>query len=265
MADLNKIKIYGEELDTLLQLRTSSLAVKMLEKEEDIPKEAIRPKKNLGQHAAQCQAFAISRRKGKTVAVLKEDNWCWAPLISYGLAEIPEFFMEGKAFFPNLVENQEAAKELAKYFPRFEFGKYIGIVSGPLKQASFNPDMALIYCNSSQLRTILLAVKFKEGKLITSHFDPIDSCVYSIVPVILNREYRITIPDPGDYQRALADDDEIIFSLPIEKLDTLILGLRHFEKMDHGYRNFAKEMRLDFPQPPFYTDLFKKWGLDTQK
>jgi uncharacterized protein (DUF169 family) len=265
MADTNKIKQLGEELDTLLQLRSSSMAIKMLEKEEDIPKEAIRPKKDMGKHVAQCQAFALSRRKGKTVAVLKEDNWCWAPLLSYGLVDIPEFFMEGKAFAPFFVENLDSAAEIAGNFPHFERGKYIGIISAPLKSTSFNPDMVMIYCNNSQLRTILMAVKLKEGKLITSHFDPIDSCVYSVVPVILNREYRITLPDPGDYQRALADEDEIIFSLPIEKLENLVLGLRHFEKMEHGYRNFAKEMFLDFPQPPFYTDLFKKWGLDSPK
>jgi uncharacterized protein (DUF169 family) len=265
MPDLNKIKQFGEELDTLLQLRTSSLAVRMLEKEEDIPENAVRPKRDLGKHVAQCQAFALSRRKEKTIAVLKEDNWCWAPLLSFGLVEIPEFFMEGKAFFPFFVEDPGSAAEIAKNFPRFKPGKYIGIVSSPLKLASFSPDMVMIYCNNSQLRTILLAVKFKEGKLITSHFDPIDSCVYSVVPVILNREYRITLPDPGDYQRALADEDEIIFSLPIEKLENLVLGLRHFEKKEHGYRNFTKEMQMDFPQPPFYLDLFKKWGLDSPK
>ena len=43
----------------------------MLEKEEDIPEGAFRPKRDKGIHLAQCQAFAMSRRDGITVAMLK--------------------------------------------------------------------------------------------------------------------------------------------------------------------------------------------------
>jgi uncharacterized protein (DUF169 family) len=78
---------YGEELEKLLMLRTSPIAVKMLEKEEDIPEGAVRPMKDYGYHIAQCQAFAMSRRGRKaTIAMLKEDNWC-PPVSAYGLAE----------------------------------------------------------------------------------------------------------------------------------------------------------------------------------
>ncbi len=79
LSDWNK---YGEELRKCLILRTSPIAAKMLEKETDIPKEAIRPKKDRGYHIAQCQAFAFSRRDGTTVAMPKEDHWCPTALIA---------------------------------------------------------------------------------------------------------------------------------------------------------------------------------------
>ena len=262
MTTLDEYNNYGEELERLLLLRTSPIAVKMLEKEEDIPEGAIRPKRDHGYHLAQCQAFAMSRRQRVTVAILKEDNWCWAPLIAFGLVKPPDIFLEGKTSFPYMVANQEAAKELAETFPCLEFGKYVGIVSAPLKTASFKPDLVLIYSNTAQLRTLLLAVKYKEGRLVESQFDPIDSCIYSTVPVLLTGQYRITLPDPGDYQRALAGEDEIIFSVPKDKLETIILGLRHFEEMNHGYTQHTMEMRPNFPQPEFYKEFFKMWGLD---
>ena len=265
MTTLEEYNSYGEELERLLLLRTSPIAVKMLEKEEDIPEGAIRPKRDRGEHLAQCQAFAMSRRQRATVAMLKEDNWCWAPLIAFGLVEPPDLFLEGKTFFPYLVASQEAAKDLAKTLPCLEFGKYIGIVSAPLKTARFEPDLVLIYSNTAQLRTLLLAVKYREGRLVDSQFDPIDSCVYSVVPVLLTGQYRITLPDPGDYQRALAGEDEIIFSVPRDKLETVILGLRHFEEMEHGYTQHTMEMRPDFPQPEFYKMLFRMWGLDGEE
>src|SRR3989304_258237 len=90
MATISDFNRYGEELERLLILRTSPIAVKMLEKETDIPEGAVRPKKDRGAHYAQCQAFAMSRRQKLTVAMLKEDNWCFAPLIAYGLVDRPD-------------------------------------------------------------------------------------------------------------------------------------------------------------------------------
>jgi len=262
MTSLEKYKAYGEELEKLLLLRTSPIGVKMLETEEDIPEEAIRPKRDRKEHLAQCQAFSMSRRHMVTVAMLKEDNWCWAPLIGFGLVEPPDLFLEGKTGYPFMVSDLAAAKKLAKETPCLEYGRYIGIVSGPLRNASFKPDLILIYSNTSQLRTMLLSVKYMDGCLVSSQFDPLDSCIYSTVPVITNGQYRITLPDPGEYERALAGEDETIFSFPESKLERLLQGLRHFEEGGLGYKNFTQVMRPDFNQPEFYKKLFHLWGLN---
>lgn len=108
-----------------------------------------------------------------------------------------------------------------------------------------------------------MAIKYKDGVLVESRFDPIDSCVYSTVPVALDWQYRITLPDPGDYERALARDDEIILSVPPEKLGTLITGLKRFEPSGTGHIRFNQEIYPDFTRPEFYKKLFEKWGLDT--
>ena len=71
MPTIKEYNQYGEELENLLGLQTSPIAVKMLEKQTDVPEGAIRPKKDRGYHLAQCQAFAMSRREKATVAMLK--------------------------------------------------------------------------------------------------------------------------------------------------------------------------------------------------
>lgn len=261
MTTLKDLNRYGEDLEKLLHLRTSPIAVKMLEKEEDIPEGAIRPKRDRGDHFAQCQAFAMSRRQGVSIAMLKEDNWCWGPLVGYGLEELPEEFTT----FPFMIENEEAARNHCKNFPRLERGKYIGIVSAPLKTANFDPDLVLIYSNTAQLRSMLMAIKIKEGFMITSLFDPIDSCIYSVVPVLLTGQYRITLPDPGEYERAMAGEDEIILSVPTDKMEELISGLHKFEERKMGYTQLAMHVQPNFPRPEFYSRLFKIWGLDTEE
>ena len=64
---------YGEELEKRLRLQTFPLAIKLLEKEGDLPEGAIRPKRDLGRHLALCEGFATSRREGTTIAMLKEE------------------------------------------------------------------------------------------------------------------------------------------------------------------------------------------------
>ena len=53
MTTLEQYNSYGEDLERLLLLKTSPIAVKLLEKEEDIPEGSTRPKRDLGYHLAQ--------------------------------------------------------------------------------------------------------------------------------------------------------------------------------------------------------------------
>jgi uncharacterized protein (DUF169 family) len=261
-TDFNR---YGEELETRLQLRTSPIAIKMLEKAEDIPKEAMRPKRDIGLHLGLCQAFAKSRRERVTVAMLKEDHWCYIPVMALGLAEAPDFFLEGYTDFPARVADLEAAKNLAKTFPRLEYGKYIGVVSAPLRTAKFEPDLLVIYCNSAQLRCLLTGMKYKMGYVVTSTLEPSGACVQCTVPVLQSGDCQLTVPCGGDRKRALAQDDELIFSLPMDRLEDLILGLRHFDEIGFGYTQFAPDMRPEYPLPELYVKLGRMLGMDVHE
>ena len=251
MTTINDFNRYGEELETLLRLQTSPIAVKMLKKEADIPKEALRPKKDEGKHYAQCQAFSLSRRDRVTVAMLKEDNWCPAPPIAYGLVLRPE---------------EPDAKANRKY-DCFEYGKYIGILTAPLPTATFEPDVVIVYSDTNQLRKMLLSLKEEERPMVKSNFFPF-SCAYSVTSPILKGEYWINLPDPGEYVRALTQAGEMIFSIPKVKLAGFMKDLKKFFSDPTFESAFAHEqmmMRSDFPQPDLYKRFFKAWGLDYEK
>jgi len=245
MTTLNEFNEYGEELENHLGLQTAPIAVKMLEKEEDIPAGAIRPKKDQGYHYAQCQAFALSRRNRETVAMLKEDNWCPGAVIAYGLVPKPD--------------NQDARADNS--YDCFEYGKYIGILTAPLNKATFEPDVVMIYCDTNQLRIILLSMKTEDRPLIKYNFFPL-SCSNAVVPVMLNQEYWINLPDPGEYARALTPAGELIFSLPGSKVTELTENLRPFGKNESGFQNEHMMMMPNFPQPDLYKHVFEAWGMD---
>jgi len=125
MSGLSIYREYGEELERRLRLKTFPIALKLLAKEADIPKEAQRPLKDFGHQYAFCQSLQLSRREGMTIAMLKEDHWCFEPVVGYGLGEPPELFLEGHNRYPRDVKTLEAGKNYAEDFPRWEVWKYI--------------------------------------------------------------------------------------------------------------------------------------------
>jgi uncharacterized protein (DUF169 family) len=243
---LSEYNRYGEDLERILLLRSSPVAVKMLEKEADIPEGAIRPKKDRGQHLAQCQAFAMSRRDRVTIAMLKEDHWCPTAVMAYGLVKKPE-----------------SVDKWSHPYDCFEYGKYIGLVSAPLKSANFTPDLVLIHAKPSQLRSLLLTMKTEDVPEVRHHFFP-PSCGWPIVNPMKDEKYWIVLPDPGEYQRALTDEGDLILSIPQVKLKETMAGLRKNEHGFFAYRDHQMFMQTDFPLPDFYKDMFKSWGMDTE-
>ena len=251
------------ELQRMLRLRYDPIAIKMIENEADIPANAIYPPRDMGQHMAICQVYALARRDSMTIYTDRNSEWCWCPQITLGFSECDygseEFELVCRHLgFPDI----DKAREFFSNFPRFPTGKYIGTVTGPLCDCDFEPDVVLIYCNNAQLRSMLWAIKNATGKVVETQLDAIDSCVYSVVVPQLTGEYRVTLPDIGEYERAGADEDEVILSVPRGKLDELVSGVAGFYKHGMGFTQLRRTMEYDFSRPPFYNELFKMWGLE---
>jgi len=255
---------YGADLERILYLRTYPVALKMLKSEAEIPEGALRPKKDRNQHLAMCQVFSLARRQGTTTAMFIEDHWCFEPIIGFGLVETPQSFLDGYTNMFFMADKQAAAEHAQKY-PRLPAGEYPGLVMGPLKTANFDPDLTVIYCNSAQLRHLLLALRYLKGSQVTSTMDAIGSCVRAVVPSFLQGECALSVPDPGDFERGGADEDEMILTVPARRMGELMEGIYRFEESGPKFRNFNLGVYPDFPQPPFYVEYFKEWGLDGPK
>jgi uncharacterized protein (DUF169 family) len=211
-------------------LKTFPISLKLLAKEADIPKETQRPLKNFAHHFALCQSFQLTRRDGVTIAMLKEDHWCFEPVVGYGLGEPPEHFLEGHNRYPRDVATLEAGRHYAAEFPRLETGEYIGIASAPLRATNFDPDFVMIYCDSAQLSLLMLGREYKDGRSLKCALSSHAACVYGVIPAAQTGDCYVAIPCRGDHYRAMAGDEEMIFTVPRQKLDDLMEGLRHIEK-----------------------------------
>ncbi|OPY89852.1 MAG: hypothetical protein A4E73_02802 [Syntrophaceae bacterium PtaU1.Bin231] len=256
MAEYSKFHDYAEELERRLRLQSFALAIKLLKDEQEIPEGAQRPLKDIGGRMALCQGYALSRREGKTVAMFKEDMQCFEPIVGYGWEAPPQYFLDGNNRFPQDVKDLEAGKNYAADFPRIETGRYKGVVSAPLAQVNFVPDMVILYCNSPQLSLALLAREYMDGHDLKCSISSHAACVYSVVPVVNSGECYVAVPCRGDRYRAMAGDDEIIFTVPRGKLEDLLTGFRHVEKYGCKLpRNPV--MRYDLPFPPSYVKILE--------
>lgn len=254
MPDLSTCREYGDELERRLRLKTYPLALKLLETERDIPPEARRPMKDLGHHLSLCQVLQLSRRTGATMAMLKEDHWCFEPVVGYGLAEPPAYFMEGHNRYPRDVATLDAGRHYAEEFPRLPVGQYLGMACAPLRTTGFAPDIVMIYGDASQLCLLLLGREYKEGYNLKCQISGHAACVYGVVPALQTGECQVAVPCRGDHYRAMAGDEEMIFTVPGQKLDDLMLGLRSIEKtgsrLPTGY-----SFQPEYPLPEAYRKI----------
>jgi uncharacterized protein (DUF169 family) len=180
--------------------------------------------------------------------MMKEDNWCPAPVMAYGMEPKPD----------------DSRARAHMEYDAFECGKYAGIVTAPLSEVNFEPDVIIIYSDTGQLRKLLLAMKAEERSLVSGHYFP-PSCAHAVVTPMLTGEYCVVIPDPGEYARALSGDDEIMFAVPKDKIEMLVADLITAQDNDLPFARESMIMQPDFPQPDLYKNIFRAWGMDVEE
>ena len=264
MTNVDQNRQRQQLLKEFIGLRFAPIALKFLPEEADIPGNALRPRQELGQHIALCQAFAMARRQNKTVYMDKYDHWCWNPLLTYGLVPFEPESEEIQLIASKMgIADPEQAKKFVSAFPRLAYNAYKGTLIAPLGEADFAPDILLVYCRNNMLGSLLMAVNSQTGGMVESSFAPLDSCCYGVIPAIQQGSYRITLPDPGERCRAAVEPDAIIFTVPKQRMEEFFAGVTLQNSVGFTPESLVPEFSGDFARPPFYNSLFESWGLDT--
>lgn len=264
MIDREEMHRQARELESLLRLQSLPLALKMLKSKDEIPEEAQRPVKDMGFHLNFCQALAFSRRNGLTIAQMKEDMWCFEPVVGFGFVSPPQRFLDGHNRYPTSARTLEAGSTWARNMPRFDYGIYSGVLCAPMETASFEPDIFIIYGAPAKMTQIMLAKNWLDGKDIAPPLTSHAACVYYVVPPVKERKWHMSIPCGGDLRRAACEDYNMVFSAPIEALSDLLTGLNAIQK-----EGFGLPLRLtpsiEYPLQESYIQIAKSIGMDWVK
>ncbi len=259
--NLEELQKMGKVLEHWLRMRGHPVAIKMLKNRAEIPEGAIIPTKDWKHKYSMCQSWARSQRRGETIVMFKEDNWCPEPVIGFGLAERVPYFLEGHHRYPDSIKELKESAEWCNNMPFLEHGFYEGVVSAPLKDCAFAPDLILMHINGMMTSQLLIIQNWINGRDIYAQLSGHAACVYSVVPSLLKNECNIAIPCRGDRTLAGAQDDEIIFTLVPEMLPSYIEGINWLQENGWGIP-LIDTYKEEHDLRPKYKILGKKVGMD---
>jgi len=264
MVTLEEVHMLGTELERWLRMRVHPIAVKMLKTREDVPEDAIIPTRDWGHKYSLCQAFAKAQRDCDTIAMFKDDMWCFEPVVGLGLAESIPYFEEGNHRYPDSVRTLEDAGNWCRNMPHLEYGEYQGIVVGPVNTCSYMPQVITMHVNGMQTSQLLIVKNWIDGKDIQAQLSGHAVCNYAVIPPLLSGECTVAIPCKGDRRLAMAQDDEIMFSLLPVMLPDFIEGTRFLQEHNWGIP-MLQEYKEEYDLKPAYAELGGMLGMDLKK
>jgi uncharacterized protein (DUF169 family) len=253
----------GKELRRYINPETFPVAIRILKDKNDIPNGTRTPLKDLKIKMAHCQAQAICRKYGWTIAMTHEDLGCAISGHTYGW-ELAD--QEGAVNFMtkmNYAVDRKAAISILQSHKTLKPGQCEAVVYSPLERTKIEPDVILIYLNPAQLMRCIHGSTQRTGQPITSTFSGrAASCSEGVLGAFLDQSPKVVIPGNGDRVWATAQDHEMAYALPVSHLKDLAEGLAQTHQKGIRYPipsflRYQPEVQLSIP----LTDIFKKPNL----
>ncbi|MBU4316254.1 MAG: DUF169 domain-containing protein [Proteobacteria bacterium] len=230
-------------IEKYLRVHTRPIALKYFEKSEELPQNIRRPGM-LGVKMAFCQINTIVRKWGWSFAVGPEDINCVAALMSFGWGDLDENLDKTEELINFRInagyikDRKTAIHNMEKTASLMNEKKFSakGLVVSPLDSGTVeNPDVILIYGNPAQMARMVQAMIYSEGGVIESWANMGASCVREMIAPLIENKAGYVIPGRGARQLGMAGDDEMVFTLPAKKLDSLLEGLKETHEKGTKY------------------------------
>ena len=259
-TELNQYRTYGQRIEALIRPATFPLAVKMIQSESEIMPEYKRPSRDMELQNFICQNFKMSRSYGWTVAVTEADINCRLARAIYGWDILTEEEREWAAAFSVglYAKDRDTEKKFAQNLYSLDNNEYAGMIISPLTRTKIVPDSVLIYCMPAQAMRFVQGYLFMEGGVLEfSAAGRVGSCHEGVIKTIKTSKPQYVTLGNGDRIWGGAQDYEVMFSCPREKLDILIEGLE---------KTHTAGLRYPIPQymnySPGFQDSFDKQAMN---
>ncbi|HEV2386026.1 MAG TPA: DUF169 domain-containing protein [Candidatus Acidoferrales bacterium] len=257
-------KTFAKEIDTHVRPATFPVAAKLLAPGQPVPEKAKRPWRDMKIQIAICQAVAMARRYGWTIAVGAEDVNCVLTKTAFGLAPLTEHYQSGHLACGMYVETLEAAARTEEATDRLPSGRCSHLLVAPAARTDFEPEAVIIYGNPAQVLRLVTGALWKRGGAIASSFTGRIDCSDEIVRTIATGDYQVILPCYGDRVFGQTDDSEMAFALPGSKMEELVEGLAGTHRGGIRYP-IPAFLRYTPQYPEHYYELERIWAADAPR
>ena len=217
----------GQKIEHYIRPSTFPLAVKTIQSEDEIRSEYKRPTTHLKLQNFVCQNFKIARSYGWTMAITEKDVNCKVARAIYGWDPITKETTNWMNLFSVglYAKDIETSEKLGKHLYRLN-NRFQGLVISPLARTKVVPDVVLIYCLPAQAMRLIQSYLYCEGGALEfTAAGRVGSCHEGIAKTLLTNKPQLVILGNGDRIWGGAQDSEVMFSCPGDKLDILVEGL----------------------------------------
>ncbi|MFN8455812.1 MAG: DUF169 domain-containing protein [Anaerolineae bacterium] len=225
MTTAELLKSLDQALQHMLRLTTFPLAVRMIAPGEALPERAKRPKADFGAQMAICQAFALARHTGRVIAMNGEDMSCPLAKAVWGFEPLLGYCLNGMTCAGMSTQTPAAGAVTEAGVDKWDYGQWAYVAAAPLNRCAFEPHLILIYGNSAQVMRLLIARLWQTGGRLTSSFCGRIDCADSVITTMKTDECQVILPCYGDRVFAQAEDGEMAFTIPYNKIQMILDGL----------------------------------------
>lgn len=213
----------SQKMECLLRLKTTPVAYKRLEKVKELEK--IPDVIQLNRKASFCQAPALARMGGMTVALTRDNlgERC-ARICGLAATTKKEVAWEAKAFATSWFANVEEARRQMAAYPLVPPGEVI--VVGPLGSVKFVPDVILIYGNPAQMMLLMNGLQFRDYERFQFFFIGEGSCADGLAQCYTTGKPALAIPCMGERAFGAVTEDEMLLALPPGMMAKAVEGLQ---------------------------------------
>jgi uncharacterized protein (DUF169 family) len=253
--NLDDYRNMGQKIEEYIRPLSFPLAVKTIKSEAQIKADYKRPSTHLHIQNFICQNFKMSRSYGWTIAVTEKDINCRIARAIYGWDPVTEDTIKWMNLFSVglYAKDTDASAKLVKHLYRLNNGVH-GLIISPLARTKIVPDLILVYCLPAQAMRLIQSYLYCEGGVLEfTAAGRLGSCHEGVAKTLLTNKPQLVILGNGDRIWGGAQDSEVMFSCPHDKLDVLVEGLQTTHKAGlrypiPTYMNYSPGFQTSFEQ-----------------
>ncbi len=236
-------------IELLMRLRSFPVALKLLEKKEDLEK--IPYMRRPAHKVTLCQLITLVRSFDWTVGADLDDFMNATCPSILGLTDVPEFNKDGTFRSIVWVKTKEDGKRYEESIPRIPKDKFEAVAMAPLVYNPFEPDIVLIYANPAQMMLLINSLQFEDYEVMQFYCVGESSCSDAVARCYLTGKPSLTIPCYGERRYGHAQDDELVMGIPAGMMKKALRGMetlyRRGIRYPISYAGAERDLTTAFP------------------